>query len=109
MKESFEELLEKELQSKNNGWNDDTYRNKRLNSANIREIFAVSHEVNLKRDENGKPIVGSGRLITNEEKKMVFDYIMDNDYPLTRGVYNIVLNAYVNGDLDLIQKHSPKL
>jgi len=40
---------------------------------------------------------------------MVFDYIMDNDYPLTRGVYNIVLNAYVNGDLDLIQKHSPKL
>lgn len=67
----------------------------------LREVFGIQEEINTKRDEKGLPIPGTGRIITNEEKKMVFDYIIENKLPATLKIYKIVLKRYINGEIDL--------
>ena len=81
----------------------------KLNSIDIRQIFNTKHEVNLKRDETGMPIVGTGRVITNDEKKMIFDYILDNNYPVTQKMYTFLLKGYIDGELELSMEKPKKL
>ena len=76
---NYEIELEYEIKKSKSNWNRNTGVYK-LNEAAIREIFAIQHEVNLERDKNGMPIPGTGRIITNEEKKMIFDHIIEKGY-----------------------------
>ena len=100
---SFEEKLQKEIIKAKNVF---TLQKGiiRLNNIMIRQIFSTHHEVNLLCDANGKVIPGSGRVITNEEKKMCLDYMMEMNYPLTSNIYQCILNGYINGELNLENK-----
>lgn len=100
MTEQFKKELEKEILKSKHTWNSD-YMIHKLNNAAIREIFAMKHEVNLIKDENGMAIPGTGRIITNEEKKSVLDYIIENDFPLTKNIYNVLLKGYIQGEIEL--------
>ena len=73
----------------------------KLNDIAIREIFSMKHEINLLKDAKGMPIPGTGKIITYEEKKMVFDYILENNLPITKKMYNFILKSYIDGDLEL--------
>lgn len=106
MKTDFERELEREVDFSRKLWNSTT----KLNDITIREIFATRHEVNSIRDSKGMPIHGTGRIITNEEKKMIFDYIIENNYPLTARMYNFLIKSYIDGELVLEnQEKSRKL
>lgn len=100
MTESLKKEIEILKKDAKKSWNNYIVSPK-LNDIAIREIFAMVHEVNLQRDETGMPIPGTGRIITAEEKKMVFDYILDNKLPLTKKMYDLILKAYISGDLEL--------
>ena len=107
--ESFDERLQFEIKKSKNGWSSYKTGFNKLDDISIRQIFSTIHEVNLQRDETGIPIPGTGRLITNDEKKMIFDYILENNYPLTKRFYNFILREYINGEVELINKNSHKL
>lgn len=95
MNKTFEESIQRVLTS--NSWKFES----KMNEAMIREIFVIKHEVNLQKDETGMPIPGTGRTITNEEKKMVFDYMLERNYPMIKKLYNLILKAYVDGEIVL--------
>ena len=73
----------------------------KLTEYNIKELFKTKDEIGIKRDENGNLIPGTGRIIIPEEKKVIFDFILDNDLPLTARIYNLVLNKYISNELFL--------
>lgn len=106
---NLDEIIANEEKNTKQNWNNKKDGSYILSDTQIREIFATNHEVGLDRDENGIPIPGTGRVITNEEKKAVFDFILENSYPLTKKVYNIILRAYLDNELDLNIKQGPKL
>lgn len=109
MVKSFEQKIAEEIKVTKSSWNSRIGAAFRLTDSEIRQIFATKHEVNLERDEKGMPIPGTGRVITSEEKKMVFDFILENDYPLTKRMYNIVLYAYLDNEIELNINNGPKL
>lgn len=82
---------------------------RRLSSTSIRELFDIKYEVNTKRDETGVPIPGSGRLITAEEKKLVLDYMVNNDLPMSKKVYYFILKGYVNNEISLDEEKHLKM
>lgn len=100
MNNNFEEKLEQIIKNSKRVWTS-SKDYKKLDDISIREIFSMKYEINLKKDENGMPIPGTGRIITNEEKKMIFDYILENNYPLNIKIYNLLLKAYTNGELTI--------
>ena len=106
---NLDEIIANEEKNTKKNWNNQIDGSYILSDTQIREIFATKHEVDLERDENGIPIPGTGRIITNEEKKSVFDYILENNYPLTKKVYNIILRAYLDNELEINIKQGPKL
>lgn len=101
---SIEDKINEEIKRTKNGWNSVGDVSYRLTDYDIRQIFAIKHEVNLRRDESGMPIPGTGRVITNEEKKQIFDYILENEYPLTKKMYNIILHGYLDNEIEFEQK-----
>lgn len=60
----------------------------------------MKEEVNFKRDENDKPIPGTGRVITKEEKAMIINYI-NNKPSIYFGdyTYKLAKMKYINDDL----------
>lgn len=64
---------------------------------NIEQIMNATLEVNAQRDENGWPIMGTGRIITSEEKQEVIDFLINNNIPVTTKLYDIALKRYING------------
>ena len=49
---------------------------------------------------NGSSVI-NGRVITNEENKLIYNYILDNNLPTFKIVYNIVRDMYINGEINL--------
>lgn len=45
-----------------------------------------------------------GKLITEEEKKMIFKFMEENQVPINQYTYRACINKLVNEDLDFIQK-----
>ena len=109
MEKSIEEKIKQEIIFSKKKWNYKSITSYLFTDYDIRQIFATSHEVNLERDDSGMPIPGTGRLISNEEKKQVFDYILENNYPLTKKMYNIILYGYLNNEIELNINKGPKL
>ena len=105
MRDDFKKELEILIERESKAWRDDQIFH-RLNDIAIREIFAMKHEVNMLRDEKGMVIPGTGRVITNEEKKMVFDFMLENDLPFTKKMYSFILNAYISNELELSEVKS---
>ena len=49
---------------------------------------------------NGTSII-NGRFISNEENKLIYNYIIDNSLPDYGIVFNIVRDMYINGEISL--------
>ena len=52
--------------------------------------------INCDRDERGYPIPNTGEIIPSEEKKSWFEYLENNNIPVTRKNYNIMMKRYKN-------------
>ena len=49
---------------------------------------------------NGSSVI-NGRFISNEENKLIYNYIIENDLPNYGIVFNIVRDMYINGEISL--------
>lgn len=76
-------------------------KNKNQSNLDIKQAMNAKIEVNTQKDKKGYPIAGSGRIINNEEKQKVIDYLKHNDIPLTNQLYNLALRRYIEGTLSL--------
>ena len=70
-----------------------------IDSYYIRQILSTKDEVNTKRNEEGYPIPGTGRIIKTEEKRNIIDYIINNNIPLTTKIYSLAMKRYISGEL----------
>lgn len=77
---------------------------------NISSILESNVEINLKKDEHGTLIPGSGRIVTKQEKQSIIDWLRDNHLPCTRFLYRDAFNRYKKGQLFCVegQKDSNK-
>lgn len=66
---------------------------------NISSTLESIVEINLRKDENGLLIPGSGRIVTRQEKQAIIDWIKDNHLPCTNFVYRDAFNRYKRGQL----------
>lgn len=66
---------------------------------NIENILTDSKEVNCKKDEFGNIIIGTGRLVTTEEKLATMEFLKQHHIPLTDRYYDLALNRYLEGTL----------
>ena len=67
----------------------------------IKQIMATKDEVNLRRNEEGMPIPGTGRVITTEEKMGIIDYLLSNNIPLTTKLYALAMKRYMDDELEI--------
>lgn len=74
---------------------------KKLTKSNLEQIFEEKTIVGIEFDEDKRPIPGTGRLISKEEKQKIIDYLKENNIPLYDDCYNIALRRYINGTLVL--------
>ena len=72
-----------------------------LDSTMIKDMFSIKYEINTLKDKNGMPIPGTGRVITNNEKRMMIDYIIQNNLPLRSKIYKLALSRYISNELVL--------
>ena len=63
---------------------------------NLEQAMNSKLEINSQRDENGWPIVGTGRVITIEEKQEVINFLCEHNIPVTTKLYDIALRRYIN-------------
>lgn len=58
----------------------------------------LNMNINKEQEINGRRII-NGTEITKEEKEKIFNYIEENNYPLS--VYTMILKKYLNNEIDL--------
>lgn len=63
----------------------------------IQCVFSKEGELRTKRIINGKEI-------TIEEKEMIFDFLMENDIPISQFTYRDCLNKLLNGEFNSLKK-----
>ena len=79
---------------------------KKIDAHEIKQIFSIQEENNTKRDELGNPIPGTGRIITNEEKKMILDFMVNNNLLYSK-IYKLAKERIINGEL-IFTQNEPK-
>ena len=109
MGKSFEEKIIEERKNAKNNWNNRLESSFKLENFDRRQILETTHYVNLERDKNNMPIPGTGRLITEDENLQVIEYIEENDLPLTKKMYAIVLEEYLKDENLFNQSKGRKL
>ena len=82
-------------------------QNKNQSNLDIKQVMNVKIEIDTLKDKNGYPIAGSGRVINNDEKQKIIDYLMCNNIPLTIKIYNLALRRYAEGSLSLENSETP--
>ncbi len=65
----------------------------------VKGVLEEVTEVDCKKDKNGFPIQGTGRIVTEEEKLSVMDFLRRNDVPLTSRTYNVAFRRYLKNQL----------
>lgn len=75
----------------------------------IKQIMATKNEVNLRRNKEGMPIPGTGRVITTEEKTGIIDYLLSNNIPLTTKLYALAMKRYISGELEISVEQTKSL
>ncbi len=65
----------------------------------INEFLNSTLEVNCEFDNNGNSIANSGRIITQEEKTKIMEFLIENHIPLNRRTFSIALKRYLNNNL----------
>ena len=70
----------------------------------LRILYGTKSILELKYDENGNLIEGSGREITTEEKEALVKFIESHEWELTKTVYDAAFNRWKNGFLEMPTK-----
>ncbi|HOZ88762.1 MAG TPA: hypothetical protein PK737_00810 [Bacilli bacterium] len=78
-------------------YRDDSY----LTPPEIQKIMMDRDEVTTTKDENGFPIAGTGRIISEKEKQAIIDYLRRNKIVVTNCTYNIAFRRYILGTLEI--------
>lgn len=65
------------------------------------EILCSSLYINYAKDSDGFPIPGTGELFSNSKKLMLMDFLTNSSIPLNWATYNMALERYQKGFLDL--------
>lgn len=65
----------------------------------VKGVLEEVTEVDCKKDKNGLPIQGTGRIVAEEEKLSIMDYLKNNGVPLTSRTYNVAFRRYLNHQL----------
>ena len=82
------------------------YQNsKLLNESQVEEILNSKQTIGIEFDKNNNPILGTGYIVTQEEKENIFNYLKENNIPLYDDVYNIALKRYLNKNLIIKTKN----
>ena len=71
------------------------------NSTEEKIIKDEKRVVGVQFDKFGKIIEGSGRIITDEEKNYLLDFLSKNGISINRKTYNAVLKRYLNGFISI--------
>lgn len=72
-------------------------------SKNIRNSIVINRENEL----NATNII-SGRIITREEKIKIFAFLDENQIPVNLYSYKLAITKYLNGEIDIENKHYTK-
>ena len=70
-----------------------------LNESQVEEILNSKQTIGIEFDKNNNPILGTGYIVTQEEKEIVLNYLREQNIPLYDDVYNIALKKYLNKTL----------
>ena len=70
----------------------------KLEKYHIQQIFSTYDELNAEKDDLGNPIPGTGRVITTEEKKMILDFMVNNNLLYSK-IYKLAKERIANGEL----------
>ena len=65
--------------------------------------------INIKYDEKGRIIEGTGEEISNDIKLTIIKFLEENSIPLNEITYSIAFRRFINNELDLIKDYSRKL
>lgn len=65
----------------------------------VHSILNEHLEIGVKKDERGNLLVGSGSIITEEEKKYIIHYLNRNQIPFHYQLYQLALTRYLKGQL----------
>jgi len=76
-----------------------------LNEKSIEKIYSDKHIVGVQFDKKNRPIPGTGREITKEEKQNIIFYLNENKIPLNIKTYSIAMRRYLNGELLINQNN----
>jgi hypothetical protein len=84
---------------------DSVFNDRLLSERELENIIASYDEYGCKI-ENGTVKIGSGKIITPEEKRGFISYINNNNFPLTQDAYFAVRKRYLKGYLSLPPRES---
>lgn len=66
-----------------------------------RNILKETHIVDCQLDENNELMIETGRVFTDEEKMMIFNYLSSNKIPINLKTYGLAYKKYLDGTLEI--------
>ena len=66
----------------------------------IKNVLTTKFTKDTKRDKNGKFILGSGKIVSEEAKRVAYHYILINDMPFSSALYLDVMDRAYRKHLD---------
>lgn len=72
---------------------------------NIVAKLSSKEEYDCLKDENGKLIPGTGKIITEEQKIALIEYLKQNKIPLIEGTYNAGIKRIKNNTFEIMEKN----
>lgn len=66
---------------------------------NIKMILSETTIVDCKKDKNGNLLIETGRMIKEEEKLSVIEFMKSNHIPLNKRTYNVAFRRYLKNQL----------
>lgn len=70
----------------------------------VKEIMKLNIELNCQKDKNGFPIIGTGELLTNEEKELLVEYLKKRKIPQNAKNYKLLIKKYKEGTISILKK-----
>ena len=71
----------------------------------IPKIMSEKTEIDCQKDKDGFAIIGTGRIVTEEEKRSIINYLKNKNIPLTNHTYSIAFKRYKNGNLFVFENN----
>ena len=70
-------------------------------------LLGLPSQIDCQKDADDRPIPGTGRTFTREEKQSILDYLKTQNIPITNVTYATAITRYLKGTLELNTKEEP--